>query len=615
MSDLLHDLNLVRKLLPDIVRSKYYIRAKKGNFIDLWLTTVQNFQDKECLVMGKKSLSFNDVDRVSNQIANYLLSLGIKPKDTVCIMMENSPEFICTILGVAKVGAIGALLNYNLRDKSLQHCISIVNPVLVIFENPFSSAIQSIHSNLKQTFENLQFTLFNTENDLFNEEGFLINSFLSNKILKSISSRPVKEELRINSHFGEPYMYIYTSGTTGLPKAAVVPHAKAFSAAFLYSSNFSVQSTDRIYNCLPLYHSSGLLIGFGFTVRNGSTMIISKKFSATSFWKECCESKATVVMYIGELARYLLNAFPNDDSAAWVRKNSKVRLAIGNGLRPDIWEQFKSRFNIREIGEFYAATEGNLALFNHNTSVIGAGAVGKQGPLLAKFMGLKLVKFNHDTETPIRGKDGFCIECDANESGELLAPVITGDVSREFKGYLDEKATAKKLIKDVVVKGDTYFRSGDLLKKDLRGFYYFVDRIGDTFRWKGENVSTMEVAEAISKYPGVGEANVYGIQIPGFDGQPPMVSITPRENEKLDLSNLYSFLKPKLPSYALPLFVRIQKRMDITGTFKHQKVELRKQGCDPTKITNEDLFWLNNGTYINFGRNEYLQMMAGKAKL
>ncbi|KAJ3228213.1 hypothetical protein HK099_005223 [Clydaea vesicula] len=286
MSDLLHDLNLVRKLLPDIVRSKYYIRAKKGNFIDLWLTTVQNFQDKECLVMGKKSLSFNDVDRVSNQIANYLLSLGIKPKDTVCIMMENSPEFICTILGVAKVGAIGALLNYNLR----------VNPVLVIFENPFSSAIQSIHSNLKQTFENLQFTLFNTENDLFNEEGFLINSFLSNKILKSISSRPVKEELRINSHFGEPYMYIYTSGTTGLPKAAVVPHAKAFSAAFLYSSNFSVQSTDRIYNCLPLYHSSGLLIGFGFTVRNGSTMIISKKFSATSFWKECCESKATVVM-------------------------------------------------------------------------------------------------------------------------------------------------------------------------------------------------------------------------------------------------------------------------------------------------------------------------------
>lgn len=247
----------------------------------------------------------------------------------------------------------------------------------------------------------------------------------------------------------------------------------------MFRGNFDVVGSDRVHCCLPLYHSSGLLIGFGFTVATGATFILSPKFSASKFWEEVISTKATVVMYIGELCRYLLNAYPDHESAKSIRSSSSVRIAIGNGLRPDIWMSFRNRFGVPQIGEFYASTEGNTALFNHNYGEHGAGAIGQIGPILEKFYKLKIAVVDAITETPARGKDGFCIETKPGVPGELLAPIIPGDPSRQFVGYTDNKAgTEKKVIKNAFVKGDAYFRTGDLLKKDSNGFYYFIDRLG-----------------------------------------------------------------------------------------------------------------------------------------
>jgi len=320
-------------------------------------------------------------------------------------------------------------------------------------------------------------------------------------------------------------------------------------------------------------------------LHSGASMALRSKFSLSNFWDDCLESKATVVQYIGELCRYLVGA-PKKDTD---NKHS-VRIAIGNGLRPEIWNEFQDRFNIPQIGEFYGSTEGNAALLNHCTEKHHRGAVGQMGPLLWKLSGMKLVKFDVLKEEPIKDKNGFCIECGPNEAGELLGEIDTSDPMKGFDGYHgNAKATQSKILKDAFKKGDAYFRTGDLLKRDTRGCWFFVDRIGDTFRWKGENVSTTEVTEVISVFPGMKEVNVYGVAIPGMDGRACCAGVVVSE---VDWEKFAKHCKDNLPVYAQPLFLRILPKIDITGTFKHQKVELRTEGCDVTKVK-DPMFWFD----------------------
>jgi len=343
-------------------------------------------------------------------------------------------------------------------------------------------------------------------------------------------------------------------------------------------------------------------------------MVLRKKFSARIFMEDCKNHKVTVVQYIGELCRYLLQTPKGNFDQV-----HKIRVAVGNGLRPEIWDEFQTRFNIPEIGEFYGATEGNGALFNYCTTKEAQGKCGRMGWLLRKISGVKIVKFDVDNEVIIRGPDGYAIECDFDEPGELLMPIKPSDPSTAFAGYEDKSATEKKIARDVFVKGDMYFRTGDLLSLDDGGYFSFRDRIGDTFRWKGENCSTTEVTEIVSTYPGIEDSNVYGVIIPNNqDGRAPMAAITPKDGDikNIDFKKLAEHVKKNLPSYAVPLFLRITPQIEVTATLKHQKVELRKQGIDLTQVK-DPIYWFNSdlGYYEPFTLKEHAKVTTPGARL
>ena len=326
------------------------------------------------------------------------------------------------------------------------------------------------------------------------------------------------------------------------------------------------------------------------------------KFSVSKFWEDIHNYKCNVFQYIGELCRYLLAQPPGPFD------KSNIRLVIGNGLRPDIWDAFKTRFNIKQIGEFYGATEGNAGLVNYHNRT---GAIGYIPPFAQRFMPIVLVKFDVETEEVIRGPDGFCIPCAAGEPGELISLIIDGDATQAFVGYTDKAATEKKILRDVFVKGDKYFRSGDLLSRDNRGFFFFVDRIGDTFRWKGENVSTGEVALVLSDIKGVKEANVYGVTIPGCDGRAGMSTLVTDTNV-FDFAHAYQRIEAELPSYARPVFLRIQPEIEITGTFKHLKFNLQKEGFNPSTVV-DPIYFRDDAakTYVRLTPQLYDQIVGG----
>ncbi|GBG30238.1 Very long-chain acyl-CoA synthetase [Hondaea fermentalgiana] len=414
--------------------------------------------------------------------------------------------------------------------------------------------------------------------------------------------------------------YIYTSGTTGLPKACVVRNSRLMTMG-LTMNIFGVERDDVTYTCLPLYHSSGLGIGFGNALVVGSTIVISRKFSASRFFQHCAEHNVTAVQYIGELFRYLANT----PASPWDRRH-KVRVAVGNGLRREIWVPFQERFQIPEIGEFYGATEGNISFMNHCRGVLNGdhsrvGAVGRVGPFIKKLTKFRIVKHDVENEAPVRDpKTGFCIECAPGEPGELLGYMDPDNERLRFVGYTSKEASDKKILKDVLVKGDSYFRTGDLLRHDSDGFLYFVDRVGDTFRYKGENVATGEVAQVVGELPGVLEANVYGVQIPGSpDGRACMSAIVLKDGvsaDTVDLAALSDHVHRSLATYAVPHFVRILPQMDLTGTFKHRKVDLAKDGFDPA-IISDPLFYLDTSTreYKPLTAEAYADICAGKARL
>jgi fatty-acyl-CoA synthase len=314
----------------------------------------------------------------------------------------------------------------------------------------------------------------------------------------------------------------------------------------------------------------------GVSLAVGATVVLRRKFSASRFFNDCREERVTLFQYIGELCRYLLNSPPHPDE-----RDHQIRLCMGNGLRPDIWKDFQERFRIPDILEFYGATEGNVALFNADGKV---GAIGRVPPLLERLSTVKLVRFDLEREMPVRGSDGFCIECSPGEVGEAIGriPKSSDSVLGRFEGYTDKRATEKKILSGVFESGDAWFRTGDLLRRDKQGYFYFVDRAGDTFRWKGENVSTSEVATVLGGHPGVREANVYGVEVPGADGRAGMASLV--VDSDFELQSLHGRLEGELASYARPLFIRLQQQMEITGTFKHRKLDLVAEGFDPGRV-------------------------------
>jgi fatty-acyl-CoA synthase len=365
---------------------------------------------------------------------------------------------------------------------------------------------------------------------------------------------------------------------------------------FGFNAAMGMRPQDRIYLCLPLYHTSGGVLASGAALTAGASVVIRDRFSASLFWDDIVRHDCTIFQYIGELCRYLLNSPTHPQET-----RHRIRLACGNGLRPDIWSDFQRRFRIPRILEWYGATEGNAVFFNFDGKV---GAVGRVPKWAERKFSIEVVRFDLETEQPVRGEDGFCIKCPPGEIGEVISEIVNDPKrpSQRFEGYSDAESTRRKILTDVFRPGDRWFRTGDLMKKDELGYFYFIDRVGDTFRWKGENVATSEVSEAITVFPGVKEANVYGVRVPDAEGRAGMAALVVEDD--LDLSGFYRHVAQQLPSYARPVFLRLQRQIESTSTFKQRKVDLVKQGFDPSVVA-DPLY------VLDAARQAYVPLDAG----
>ncbi|MDG1825353.1 MAG: long-chain-acyl-CoA synthetase [Henriciella sp.] len=536
--------------------------------------------------------TYAEMDALANKVANWALGKGLVAGDAVALFMENRPEYVSFWYGLSKIGVVVGLINHNLTDKALAHCVNIADAKMIITGADQDENVRSAAS------------LFDGDPKVWTfggQEGEDLTGPL-NGASDARPDRSHREHLRGK----DLCLYVYTSGTTGLPKAAKLTQTRTQGMMRSFIAPCNLTSRDRVYVTLPLYHGTGGICGVGMAMMVGASVVLRKKFSASGFWDDCADQGVTAIVYIGELCRYLMNSPEHPRE-----REHKIRTGFGNGLRPDIWQGFLDRFNIPTLVEFYGSTEGNVSFANYDGKV---GSVGRMPSYLKNtFAHVAFVKFDVVEEEPVRGEDGFCIRTDDDEPGEVLGRV--GDDARtRFEGYNDEEATKKKLIRNVFEEGDMWFRTGDLMKKDALGYVYFVDRIGDTFRWKGENVSTNEVAEFVAQAPGISTANVYGVEVPGTDGRAGMAAITTKGD--VDYDGLYDWLAERLPKYAIPLFIRVQKEAETTGTFKYRKVELVKEGFDPDQVGGEPIWYFDPDSkkYEPLTADAYATLKSGALK-
>lgn len=567
------------------------------SILDCFLDAVKRHPDKILLHFEGRQYTYGEADKQSNKVARALQAEArLKEGDTVALFLANEPNFVWTWLGLSKLGCPAALLNFNIRSKSLLHCFSCCGAKVLIASPELQDAVEEVLPTLRE--QGISVYLLS---DTCKIQG--INT-LSDKISQA-SDQPLSPQLRANINIKSTALYIYTSGTTGLPKAAIVTHERMWAASFVQAACGST-ADDIFYVNLPLYHSAGFLIGLAGSIERGNTIILRRKFSASQFWDDCRKYNVTVMQYIGETMRYLCN-MPKKDN----EKDHKVRIAIGNGVRTDIWSEFLRRFGDIKVKELYAATEGNIGFINYTSKI---GAVGRVNPVHRFFFPYTLIKFDIEKEEPVRNSEGLCIEAARGETGLLVGRITQRS---PFVGYAGNKQqTEKKRLRDVMKKGDLFFNTGDLLRFDHENFVYFQDRVGDTFRWKGENVATSEVADILSMAHCILEANVYGVKVEGHEGRIGMAAVTLKEGEDFDCSDAYKKVANYLPAYARPRFIRIQPCLEMTGTFKMKKVKLVEEGFNPALIE-DPLYFLEaeKKTYVPLTEEIYKSIAAREIKL
>jgi len=554
---------------------------------------VDKHPQRTAITFEGKSLTYAQLDAMANRFAHWATGRGIKKGDTIALFMPNRLEYVAIWYGLSKVGVATALINNNQAGPALCHSLKISGAAHVIADAETAAAFEAVREDLgrKMTEWIVGGGAPRADRDL-------------DQALKGVSSlRPTRETARYGLTAKDTALFIYTSGTTGLPKAARVTHARVETYMRGFAGSTGSGPLDRIYCCLPLYHATGGLCAVGAALLNGGTLVLKKKFSASQFWDDIAENRCTMFVYIGELCRYLVN------HPEHANERTPLKMAFGNGLRGDVWERMNQRFKIEQVLEFYGSTEGNVSLFNFDGKV---GAIGRIPKFLRKRFNIKLVKFDVETEEPERNAQGFCIECKPGEIGEAIGAIGT-EARTSFTGYADKAATEKKVLRGAFAAGDAWFRTGDLMRQDEEGYFYFVDRIGDTFRWKGENVSTGEVSERLSEIPGVKEVNVYGVAVPGTDGRAGMVSLVAAPD--FDLATFQARSEAMLPPYAQPLFLRLKPEIETTGTFKYRKMDLVEDGFDPARIS-EPLYFKQPGVgYVPLDADLAGRIQGGEFKL
>ena len=562
---------------------------------DDWERAVDRHAGRTALSMDGRSLSYAQADALANRAAHWARAQGLEPGDAVALVLPNRLDYVPLWLGLIKAGVVPALVNYNLQGAALCHCISVAGARHVIADRDTAQAVAAARERLSEPVTPWALDGASGGADL-------------DAALASVSDARPAPAIREGIKAGHTALYIYTSGTTGLPKAAKVTHVRAQTYLRSFAGSLRTTPEDRVFVVLPLYHSTGGLVGVGAALMAGGSVVLRKRFSASSFWEDVNAEGATLFVYIGELCRYMINQPERPGE-----RTHKLRAAFGNGLRPEVWPRFQSRFAIPEVLEFYGATEGNVSFVNFDGR---PGSIGRVPPYLRRKFNIRLVRFDPETERPMRGADGFLVPCEPGEVGEAVGEIGTKPRT-QYTGYLEPGGAVgeseRKILQGGFKAGDRWFRTGDLMRQDREGYFYFVDRVGDTFRWKGENVSTGEVAEALLSAPGVQEANVYGVEVPGAEGRAGMAALV--VGSAFDPAALARHLDAELPAYARPLFLRIQPAIETTGTFKYRKADLVADGFDPSRVLDPVLFKDPQLGYVLLDSGLHARIITGAIRL
>ncbi|EPS42220.1 hypothetical protein H072_3957 [Dactylellina haptotyla CBS 200.50] len=600
------DLHLISCLVFCKVQAAMREKRDRVNAFYVLEEHAQKFPERSYIWFEGRDYSFGEVFEMAKRYGNWLRDeYGVKKGDVVAIDFMNSPQMAFVWMGLWSIGANPAFYNYNLSGDALVHVVKVSTAKLAIVG-------QNVEENIgvkKQINEALP-----------EVKVVILDRSLEDRIGRWRADRP-GDELRSGALQTEMACLIYTSGTTGLPKPAIVTWWKVTLASKFVGMWLRMKpGVDRYYTSMPMYHASAGMFNVMTCLQVGATSCLGEKFSTKAFWSDVRASDATMIQYVGETCRYLLAAPPSPDD-----KNHKVTKAFGNGLRGDIWKQFRERFGIQTIGEFYGATESVSATWNLNTGDWGVGSIGVQGTLLNLMTrgATAVVDLDYETEEIWRDPvTGFCKKVPNGERGELIFKLDEKNIGATYKGYYrNEKASNSKLMKDVFKKGDVWFRSGDVLTFTDDGLIYFNDRIGDTYRWKSENISTMEVSNAINSHPRqiVQDSVVFGVPLPKHDGNAGVAAVvlSPDVSEdQATFDDLLKFLQGSLPKYAVPLFIRVIGEVERTGNNKIVKGGLRKQGVDPEKTSGPGgVWWLKDGRYQRFTDGDWSGISAGRVKL
>jgi fatty-acyl-CoA synthase len=517
-----------------------------------------------------ESVSYAELVRRARHYGGWGRAQGLGAGDTVCLIMPNCADYVAIWLGLTHLGCVTALINTNLVGAGLAHCIRTSRPRLVLAA---WSLLDRINAVLDEGTP---------------EVGLWVhdNGLSCARRERTAANREATEacgEMATVS-LADPALLIFTSGTTGFPKAAYVTHGRILEWSGWFAGMMDAQREDRLFNCLPMYHSVGGVVAVGAMLFAGGAVVIRQQFSVTRFWHDIVQNECTIFQYIGELCRYLTRVREVPEATS-----HRLRLCCGNGLRADVWEAFQSRFAVPRVLEYYAATEGNVSLFNCEGKI---GAIGRIPSILAHRFPIVLIRLDGDSGLPLRNEAGFCLPCAADEPGEAIGRIEaeSRSASRRFDGYTDAEASASKVLRDVFAPGDCWFRTGDLMRRDRHGYFYFVDRLGASFRWKGENVSATEVASVIMQCPGVLDAVVFGVPVTGTEGRAGMAAVAVGSEFHPDA--LHGHLAAHLPSFARPLFIRLCESIPSTGTFKLRQEDLARQGLTVSGQTGS--LWFND---------------------
>lgn len=578
----------------------------------IFTTNVRRHPHATCIWTPTSQHTFQQTHDLACQYANYFLSLGVQRGDLVACYLQNCPELPILWLALWSIGCAPALINYNLAGAALVHCLKVSGAAYLLVD-PAADCVARIEDERNTIAGGLGMTPL----------------VLDEKFKAYVGGNFAASEPEEKHHRGiepmAPACLFYTSGTTGLPKASAFTMARIHATMLIRGLGEQPgENGDRWYNCMPLYHGTGG-VSLMVCIANGVSVAIGKKFSARNFWREVIDSQSTYFIYVGETARYLLAAPPSP-----LDRQHRVRVMYGNGLRPDVWEKFRERFGITTVCEFFNSTEGMFGLLNIDHGPYKAACVGHHGALLRYLLRDTYIPVAIDPATGdiLRDpKTGFATRNSYAEGGEILVAVPSEEA---FQGYWrNPDATAKKFVRDVFVKGDVYYRTGDALRRTDDGHWHFLDRLGDTFRWKSENVSTAEVAVVLGQYPGVLEANVYGVQVPNAEGRAGCAAILVDGAEdgkaaRFDWAGLLKHARERLPRYAVPVFVRVVRASDHIHNNKQNKVPLREEGVDPakkgTKVKDGEgdrVLWVRPGedTYTEFRREDWERLVRSEVRL